>query len=101
MLGCYLSLPPDAPLYEKTLAFDCAGNYGSLDAYCLLLGHIPGSHFIHTGPFDSRLCIFPRDHSHHVVDQCIYRCACVGRGRLSRTVLLPAPNYSVVLCVEK
>ena len=39
------------------------------------------------------------DHSHHIADQCIYRRARVGRDRLSRIVLLPGPDCSVVLCV--
>ena len=98
MLGCYPLLPPDAPLCEKTLASYFAGNYGFLDAYRLFFGHIPGTHLIHTGPGDSHLYVFPRDHSQHVVDQCIYRRARVGHGRLSGIILLLGPDYSVVLC---
>ena len=68
MLGCYLSLPPGALPCEKTLASDSAGNYGSLDVYRLYVGHIPGSHLVHTGPYDSHPCVFRRDHSRHVTD---------------------------------
>ena len=99
MQGCYLSLPPDAPLCEKTLASDSAGNYDSLDAYRLFVGHILGSHLVHTGPCDSRPCAFRGDHSHHIADQCICRRARVGRGRLSGIDLLPGLDRSVVLCV--
>ena len=99
MLGCYLSLPPDALLYGKTLASDSTGNYGSLDVYSLYVGHIPGSHLVHTGPCDSRPYIFHRDHSRHVANQCIYCRAHVGRGRLSGIDLLLGPDCSVVPCV--
>ena len=97
-LGCCLSLPPGALLCGKIFASDSVGNYGSLDAYRLFVGHISGSHLVHTRPCNSRPCVFRRDHSHHVVDQCIYRRARVCRGRLSGIALLPGPDYSVVLC---
>mgnify|MGYP006997893052 FL=1 len=99
MLDCYPSQPLGALLCEKTLASGSVGNYGSLDVYRLDVGHIPGSHLVHTGPCDSRPCVFRRDHSRHVADQCIYRRARVGRGRLSGIGLLPGPDCSVVLCV--
>ena len=97
-LGCYLSLPLGALLCGKTLASDSAGNYGSLDTYRLFVDHILGSHLVQTGPCDSHPYVLRRDHSHHVVGQCTYRRARVGRGRLSGIVLLSGPDYSVVLC---
>ena len=99
MLSCYPSLAPGTLLCGKTLTFDSAGNYGSLDVYRLYVGHIPRSHLVHTGPCDSRPSVFRRDYSRHVADQCIYRHARVGRGRLSGIVPLPGPDCSVVLCV--
>ena len=99
MLGYYLSLPPGALLYGKILASDSTRNYGSLDAYRLYVGHIPGSHLVHTGPCDSRPCVFRCNHSRHVADQCICRRARVGRDRLFGIGLLPGPDRFVVLCV--
>ena len=94
-LGCYLLLLPDALLRGKTVASDSAGNYGSLDAYRLFVDHILGSSLVHTSP-----CVFRRDHSHHVVSQCIYRRARIGRSRLSGIAFLLGLDYFVVLCVR-
>ena len=100
MLGCYSLLLPAVLLFGKILAFDSVGSFGSLGVYRLYVGHIPGSHLAHTGPFDSRLCIFHRSHSRHVVDQYICRRVHVGRGRLSGIDLLPGPDCCAVLCAE-
>ena len=94
MLGCYSLLLLGVPLCGKILAFDSVGSFGSLGVYRLYVGHIPGSHLVHTSP-----SVFRRDHSRHVADQCIYRYAGVGRSRLSRIGLLWGPDCSVVLCV--
>ena len=99
MLGCYFLLLPGVLPCKKILAFDFVGNFGSLGVYRLCAGHILGSRLSHTGPCDSRLCVFRRGHSYHVVDQYIYHRVDVGHGRLSGINLLPGLDCSVVLCV--